>query len=384
MDDKKKVIDYSLLLAEICDNIPYYVFWKDRHLVFRGCNKLFARQFGFQSAKEIIGKKDADFPWPESLRQKYNRDDINVIKTGEPLLNIEESQTQSDGSIRTVLVSKTPFYNAAGEIDGVLGFYTDISERKRAEKELKVAKEKAELAVRAKNEFLANMRHDFRTPFTGLYSMTERLWQTENDPERKELLKLVFQSAKILLDQHNEIFEFIQAEEGALPVLDKQFSLNDLIEKVIKIHQPPANEKGLQLGCHVQDNVPIFLVGDEFRAERILMNLLSNAIKFTGEGSVELFVSVHPISENKSMFEFLVKDTGIGMPKEKIDMIFEKFSRLNNAPTTPYKGKGLGLRIVKQYLDELDGEASVESVPNQGTEFKLLIPFKLSKANLIK
>ncbi|MCD8524636.1 MAG: PAS domain-containing protein, partial [Gammaproteobacteria bacterium] len=162
-------IDNAVVLSEIISVIPHCIFWKDTNLVFQGCNLQFAQQFGLNDIREIIGKTDDDFPWVKNdLKEKYNLDDLNVIHTGNPLINIEEQQVQTDGSIQTLLVSKVPLKNRLGEIVGVLGVYNNISYLKNIEKSLRSEKEKAEAANRAKTEFLANVSHDVKSPMTGI------------------------------------------------------------------------------------------------------------------------------------------------------------------------------------------------------------------------
>lgn len=358
-------------VMSLVNSIPAHIFWKDKNGVYIGCNTIFANSLGF-TAEDIIGKTDYDLPVNKSDSDKYRKDDIAVMESKEPKLNMEEEQTLSDGRKIYLLTSKVPLFNEDKEVTGILGIYSDITE-------LKQAKEKAEASVNAKNEFLKNMRHDFRTPFSGLYGMTEYLWTTEPDPKRKEHLKLVFESAKILLDYHNEIFDFIQNENGPPPVLEEKFNLHTLIKNVIKMHLPPAETKNLEVKYSIAENVPRFVLGDELRTKGILVNLLSNAIKFTDCGSIEFSAEAKSTSEFKTLIKFKIKDTGIGMAEDRINGIFEKFSRLTPSYASSYKGRGLGLNIVKQYITELEGEACVTSELHKGSEFTLFIPYKISK-----
>ncbi len=153
------------ILDNIINHLPHYIFWKDRELKFRGCNKYFAQQFNLKDSSELIGKTDADFPWSGTASmEKYIKDDKKIISTGKPKLNYEEIQKQPNGEDKVVLVSKVPIHDRNGSISGLLGIYTDITERKKAELALQAAKEAAEEASAAKTEFIRNMSHDMRTP----------------------------------------------------------------------------------------------------------------------------------------------------------------------------------------------------------------------------
>lgn len=200
MDFNKFEISDTLILSGVLNVIPYHVFWKDTQLIFRGCNFHFANQFGLKDPKEIIGKSDEDFPWSSELREKYKKDDISVINTGNSLLNIEEEQTQSNGEVKTLLVNKVPIKNKHSEIIGVLGAYTDISHLKKIELSLRKEKEKAEAANRAKEEFLYNMRHDIRTPFSGIIGMAGLLKQQESDKKKISYINNILQSSDEVLN----------------------------------------------------------------------------------------------------------------------------------------------------------------------------------------
>jgi two-component system aerobic respiration control sensor histidine kinase ArcB len=368
----------NYVFPEIIDHLPHYIFWKDSDLVFRGCNKIFAEQFGYKNPKEIIGKTDSDFPWPEELRNKYLQDDLEVIRTGMAKLNYEEPQKQTDGSIKTVLVSKVPFYNNKNKVAGVLGVYTDITDRKRKEEELRLAKESSEIANQLKHDFIQNMEHDIRTPVAGIYSILSAFSEEETDPEKKQILTLTFNAAKELLDYCNGILEFSKLESGLVPIVSKKFNLKKLIERIIAIETPAALVKKLQLTAEFSEDLPKIIISDQSRLQRILINLVSNAIKFTKEGFVKIAVNVAAKKDDKNIIlRITIEDTGIGMPEEKLNIIYEKFSRLHPSNRGVYKGFGLGLPTVKQLIDELDGEVDVVSQPDKGTTFALTIPIKL-------
>lgn len=281
-----------------------------------------------------------------------------------------------NGEIRWILDRGFPIINQNNECLGVTGVAIDITEEKKTEEALQRAKEQAEAANKAKTEFLANMRHDFRTPFVGILGMAQLLESEEQDLKKKEGLSCITQSAQALLDQLNEILEFIQLEEAVFPILDKQFHLAQVVRELGDMMRPSATHKGLQL--KVKSDLAIGeVIGDRIRTHRILSNLLSNAIKFTQQGTVSLEVKLLKQKENRVLIQFIVEDTGIGIPQDKRDVIFERFNRLTSSYSGVYNGKGLGLRLVKQFLDELGGEVAVKSAEGKGSRFEVLIPYKL-------
>ncbi len=284
-----------------------------------------------------------------------------------------------NGDIRWILDRGFPIIDEDGHCKGVTGVAIDVTKEKQIEHALKEAKEKAELANKSKTDFLMNIRHDFRTPFTGIVGMADFMEQMETDAEKKENLGDIVQAAKTLLDLHNEIFEFASLEDGALPILDKPFDLHQLLMDEKNMMISSAKQKQLSLDFNYEPNLPQHLIGDKMRTHRILMNLLSNAIKFTETGSVSLYVSCLKQEVGRSVvIKFVVTDTGCGIPEDKQNLIYEKFTRLSQTYNSSYQGFGCGLRIVKRFLDDLDGEVSVENQHNNGSVFTVLIPFKLS------
>ncbi len=291
----------------------------------------------------------------------------------------EEIVISPTGESLTQLSIKKPLYDKDGIIIGIIGNTIDITERKKIEIQLIKAIKKAESANKAKTVFLQNMRHDFRTPFSGILGMAGILYANEEDHDKREQLQGIIISAQALLEQLNEITDFIAVEDGGLMVLEKQFHLHKVVEDLKNMLSPAAREKELKFTVEIDKKVPQYIIGDRLRTQRILMNLLTNAVKFTNTGQVLLRVCVgkEEGNNNSIIIKFNVKDTGVGMPKEEQNIIFEKFSKLTPSHRGIYPGKGLGLKIVKQFLDELGGEIHVESKRNEGSTFIALIPYKL-------
>lgn len=286
-----------------------------------------------------------------------------------------------DGEIRWILDRGFPVFDEAGVCRGVTGVAVDITKEKQAEEILRKAKEEAEMANLLKTEFIRNMEHDIRTPFNGILGLASYLWEHETDTEKKELLGDITHSAKDLLDYCNNILDFSRIEIGSLPVIEKKFNLQKLLESIIAIEKPAAKFKKLNLHLDYPDNIPPLLIGDQYRLQQILINLVSNAIKFTKEGQVTLAAElVKQENPREVVIAYKVTDTGIGIPEEKQDFIYEKFGRLSPANKGIYKGAGLGLRIVKQFIDEMSGDIEVKSQPSKGSTFICTILFKIPLA----
>jgi signal transduction histidine kinase len=243
--------------------------------------------------------------------------------------------------------------------------------------ELRQAKELAEQANLIKTEFMRNMEHDIRTPFNGVLALTNCLRDIEEDVAKKEHLNNIAESAQELLDYCNSILDFSKIDLGMLAVVQKKFAFKNLIDSIIKMELPAARCKNLALKLNCAFNIPPILIGDHYRLKRILINLISNAIKFTSIGFVELNISVLRQSTKAVLLRFIIADTGTGIAEESQEYIFEKFSRLILSNKGTYKGIGLGLRIVKQFMLEMGGEIDLLSTLGEGTKFICTIPLDL-------
>jgi len=244
--------------------------------------------------------------------------------------------------------------------------------------QLQELKQQAKQAEIAKADFIMNMQHDIRTPFSGIYSLAQALQQQETNKKKKEALDCIVDAAKELLDYCNNIIDFVRIKSGTNPKLQKKFNLRQLIEQVVAMEQPAAKKKDLSLILNYHDDIPITIIGDDQRLLQILLNLLGNAIKFTEKGSVTLEVTIVKKPKNREIILlFLVEDTGIGIEEEKQEYIYEEFNRGTPSSRGLYKGLGLGLTVVKQFVAEMDGEIELTSTLGQGSCFTCIVPFKL-------
>ncbi|MDF3054856.1 MAG: two component system histidine kinase [Gammaproteobacteria bacterium] len=399
-------------LMSIIECMPGNVYWMDKNCIYLGANKNSSEFMGFKSPSDVIGKTYEDFEkmgaWKKSDSESFKNDDLEVIRTGKPKLNVEEPPLKGkDGELVQFLTSRVPIFNKNKEITGVVGISIDISERKRME-ELRLAKEAAELSGHAKSKFIANMSHDIRTPITGMIGMVQDLLNIAHNTEtvlkgntlftREDCLKLaqdltahikndsdiLMSSVDQLLQLCNEILEATRLEYGAVDQLPESFDLHDLVQHNIELLQPVAKSKKLDLISEIDARVPKYVKGLRSYADRALLNIISNALKFTKTGYVKIKMNLlenAPKSYKKSdevTVQISIEDTGMGIPKDKFETIFEQFSRLTPSYEGVYKGSGLGLYTVKQYLAAMGSDIKVESEIGKGTCFTITVPFIVS------
>ncbi len=369
------------LLQEILDAVPQAIFWKDAASVYRGCNAAFARDAGVASPEDIVGKNDRDLPWTAEQTAGFVADDQAVMASGRPKTRIVEQLRRPDGEQIWLETTKLPMKDVSGRVSGVLGVYSDITERLEAEHSLREAKSQAEAASRSKSAFLANMSHEIRTPLSGMLGMLRLLETTPLTPEQEEYVAATVKSTNRLTRLLSDILDISRVEAGKMRIMEGVFAVADLRTAILELFDPKAAEKRLALTFAIDPALPEKCLGDEARILQILVNLVGNAIKFTETGGVAVEVSLaYRNNERDFRALFRVSDTGIGLSDAEIAEIFAPFSQVENSFTRRFQGAGLGLSIVHKLTQLMHGEIAIDNSPGAGTTFYVSLPLRLPEA----
>src|SRR6202030_768002 len=335
---------------------------------FLSANPALARMLGFDSPEELIrerGDIERQGYANPVMRDKFKQ----ALEENGFITNFEYEVYRKDGAKIWVAESARIVRDADGRVLYYEGSVQNITARKKAETELRQAKETAETANRTKSEFLANMSHEIRTPMNGIIGMTDLALETKLNREQREYLSMVKSSAHSLLRLINDILDFSKIEAGKLELESTNFSLRDCIGGMLKPLGVRADQKGLELVADIPSDVPDHLVGDPMRLRQILINLTDNAIKFTERGEVVLKVINQAAPKGESHLHFSVADTGIGIPPEKQGAILEAFAQADGSTTRTHGGTGLGLSIASHLIHKMHGKIWIESKVGEGTTF---------------
>ncbi|WP_432665501.1 histidine kinase N-terminal 7TM domain-containing protein [Wukongibacter baidiensis] len=337
---------------------------------------LAARNTFEQEDNQIIGKLIYEI-LPE---WSYISNGEGEINGNDKKLVLTRSQQERHFEVRNTIVC-----DQENRKVGYLILLHDITELERIMSEIEASRIKAEEANRLKSIFLANMSHEIRTPMNGVLGMIDIMESSKLEEEQRENLGIIKDSAESLLLIINDILDYSKIESGKMNLEKIEFDVKKLIEHSVKMFTAKASEKKIELVCDIEKEVPEVLIGDSLRIRQIMNNLISNAIKFTLKGTIVVKIKTVRYFNDEVLLRFIVEDSGIGIPSEKRDTLFNSFEQVDSSTTRKYGGTGLGLAIVKKLVELMKGSIEVESAINNGSTFTVEIPFKVQKkAEVIK
>ncbi len=360
------------LLRMLLDNVPDAIYFKNSQSQFLKCSRALVERFGLTNLDDVLGHTDFDYFDKEHAAMAY-ADEQRIVLTGAPIIGKPEKETRHGKEESWVLTTKMAFRNQNGAIIGTFGISKDITNLKRAESELAMARDKAIELTRLKSEFLANMSHEIRTPMNGIIGMTGLLLDSELSDEQKDFAETIRTSANSLLNIIKEILDFSKLEAGKLEFETVDLYPREVVEGTLELLAGTAHQKGLEFGCFIDPKVPQIVRGDPGRLRQILTNLVGNAVKFTHKGHVIVKVELVEEMATQVRLNFSVEDSGIGMKKESIPRLFKAFTQEDGSVTRRYGGTGLGLAICKQLVSLMQGEINVESGVGFGSEFRFTV-----------
>jgi len=375
-------------LMDIIDFLPDASFVIDRHGKVIAWNKAIESMTGIL-AEDMIGKGDYEYALPFYGSRRPILIDLILKADGE----VESRYKQIDkrgrvlvgeaympnmrGGIVYLMGSAAVLYDSTGNVFGAIESIRDITEKKQAEDRLIEAKEAAEAAARSKSDFLANMSHEIRTPLNAVLGLTGLLLSSDLTAQDRDYVETVRSCGNTLLSVINEILDFSKIEGGKMELDSHPFHLRECIATSVDLVKAAADQKGLAIKYNLDEGVPACFKGDITRLRQVLVNLLSNAVKFTDAGTIEISVTAKPLqTTNKNgqyELHFSVSDTGIGIPEEKLNRLFQSFSQVDSTTTRKYGGTGLGLAISRRLVELMGGEIWVVSSPGQGSSFHFTI-----------
>lgn len=360
-------------LEDMIRHLPGNVYWMDANCVHMGCNDNVLKMLGL-TREQYVGTTYEQLAviadW-KGQGESFKQDDLEVLRTRAEKAGVEEpALPHKDGSVHYYLTTRVPLFNKRGEIDGVAGISTDITDLKKIEAELRTAKEKAEAMAEAKSQFLANISHDFLTPLAAIINGIDAIATHGEDPSKRlEYCADIKTTADTLTHYVQDILEVAQFNHNGVPMRSELFDMRKFIAEIENIFKSQAKRKGLKFIVDYPEGMIDHLVSDKHRIRRILTNLLGNAIKFTASGQVALKIRTDLVSQDSTRLSITVADTGIGIPENKLGVIFDKFMRLTPSYEGHYKGAGMGLNIALEFAEQLQGTLTVKSEVGKGTVF---------------
>lgn len=362
---------FSEIFAHTSDYLSVFKV-HENDFVLESFNRSTERNRGYNFA-QYFGRTLSSLLAPER-REPTLQTFRNCMDTREPQV-IEEAILLPGGRLQYLSTTLVPVMNIQGEVERIASISRDISSLKAVEEDLRMEKERAELASRSKTDFLASMSHELRTPLNIILGMSDILKESIADTEHLKYIGSIERSGRVLLALIEDILDLSKIEAGKLRLEKVHFNLTTLINEIMEEFKPQAEAKKLEFKFSVQPNQEVTVMGDPSRLRQVLTNLLSNALKFTDSGGIELkiFLRNNSPTEN-SEIEFQVHDTGVGIPKEEHSRLFEKFSQVDSGMNRKYGGTGLGLAISKRIVQMMGGRIGFESSKGRGSNFWFVLP----------
>lgn len=367
-EKKLKNAEYESIARAINHSTSVAEFSMDGKIL--DANDTFLKLLGYEK-DEVIGRHHSIFCSAQDAASERYRDKWLALNRSE-FVQGEFKRLGKNGREVWIHASYSPILDADGKPSKVLMFMIDISERIRMENDLTVAKDKAEQAASAKATFLANMSHEIRTPMNAIIGFSDIMMDTDMQDEQRRYMTTISKSARSLLHLLNDILDSAKLEKGKLELEIVDFSLRELMDNIVSTLWVQARRKNLDLQLRLPPGADRYLLGAPDRIRQILMNLMGNAVKFTEQGKVTLAVTALPNDE----YEFSIVDTGIGIPQDRLDVIFEPFTQADSSMSRKFGGTGLGTTISKQLAELMGGRLEASSEIGKGSRFSLVLPLK--------
>lgn len=379
-ETEKNLKHQQFQLQAVLDNTTSVIFIKDLQGRYTVANQRFMDLLQVNKS-QVIGYTDYHFTNKEQA-DYFASLDAKVMLERKPI-EIEQVVEGPNGPVNLLLI-KFPLLDQNNNVFGISGIATDISERTQYQKELISARQSAENAKLLQEQFLANMSHEIRTPMNGIQGMTNLLLETQLNSVQVNFTSIIKRSVNNLLVIINDILDFSKIQAGKLAIEEIGFDLKESINSIKPLFSHRLKKKHLEYELNIDSNVPSFLTGDPYRLNQVLINLVGNAIKFTEKGKIVLSVTLQNATDDKGTLRFSIKDSGIGISKDKLQSVFESFSQAGNDVARKYGGTGLGLTISKQLVELQKGKIWVNSEIGVGSEFVFELPYRFAAENEVK